>query len=145
MNSCKGKKISSVKVLLLKSSDSFFKNHYSSSPLALLTGFLGSEGEAIIEKNGHIKIFVDPRYHLLVDKQVFPDIEIYKMGFGETFFDAFKKNYKKNTIFYVEENISLKEYLKLGEYFDLRKYELSEKYSKNLDFNKKEKIFKIDD
>ena len=39
-------------ILLLKSSDLHFKNHYSSSPLALITGFLGSAGEAIIEKSG---------------------------------------------------------------------------------------------
>ncbi|MBR5303878.1 MAG: aminopeptidase P family protein [Candidatus Gastranaerophilales bacterium] len=130
-------------ILLLKSSDAFFKNHYSTSPVSLLTGFMGSEGEAIIDKNGHIKIFVDPRYHLLVDKQVFPEIEIYKMQLGETFFDALKKCYKKNTILHVEENILLVEYLKFDEYFDLRKYELPKRYSQNKDFNNKEKIFKI--
>lgn len=128
-------------ILLLKSNDTFFKNHYSTSPLAVLTGFLGSEGEGVIDKNGHIKIFVDPRYHLLVDMQVFPEIEVYKMELGETFIDAFKKSYKKNTILHVEENISLRQYLKLNEYFDLRKYGLPEKYGKNLDFNKKEKIY----
>ena len=46
-------------ILLLKSQDLYFKNHYSSSPLTALTGFLGSEGEAIIDKDGKIKIFVD--------------------------------------------------------------------------------------
>ena len=130
-------------VLLLKSCDSFFKCHYSSSPLAILTGFLGTEGEAIIDKNGKIKIFVDTRYHLLVDKQVYDDVEIYKMKLGETFFEAFKKSYKKNTVLYVVDDISLNEYLKYSDYFDLRKYTLPKKYSKNLDFNKKEKIFKI--
>ena len=130
-------------VLLLKSCDSFFKCHYSSSPLAVLTGFLGTEGEAIIDKNGKIKIFVDTRYHLLVDKQVYDDVEIYKMKLGETFFEAFKKSYKKNTVLYVVDDISLNEYLKYSDYFDLRKYTLPKKYSKNLDFNKKEKIFKI--
>ena len=132
-------------LLLLKSSDSFFKNHYSSSPLAILTGFLGSEGEAIIDKNGNIKIFVDPRYHLLVDKQIFPDVQVYKMQLNETFFEAFKNNYKKNTILYVEENISLKRYLELDEYFELRKYSLPEKYLNNVEYNTKEKIFQIDD
>lgn len=131
-------------ILLLKSCDTFFKNHYSSSPLAILTGFAGSEGEAIIDKNGNIKIFVDTRYHLLVDKQVFPDIEVYKMDFGETFFDALKKCYKKNTVLHVEENISLKTYLKFDTYFDLRKYKLKKSYLKNSDFNSSEKIFKID-
>ena len=99
-------------ILLLKSTDSYYKNHYSTSPLAVLTGFLGTEGEAIIDKSGKIKIFVDTRYHLLVDKQVFPDIEIYKMSLGETFFEAFKKCFKKNTILYLPNDISLKDYLK---------------------------------
>lgn len=132
-------------ILLLKSFDSYFKNHYSSSPLANLTGFLGTAGEAIIDKAGKIKIFVDTRYHLLVDKQVFEDVEIYKMELGESFFEAFKKCFKKNTILHVEENISLKTYLKLDSYFDLRKYELNKKYLKNLDFKEHEPIFKIED
>ena len=102
-------------ILLLKSCDAYFKNHYTSSPLAVLTGFLGSEGEAIIDKNGKIKIFVDTRYHLLVEKQVFEDIEIYKMSLGETFFEAFKKSYKKGTVFHLPEDISLKTYLKYDE------------------------------
>ena len=109
-------------LLLLKSSDVYFKNHYSSSPLAVLTGFLGSEGEAIIDKKGKIKIFVDTRYHLLVDKQVFNDVEVYKMPLGETFFEAIKKSYKKHTVLHVCEDISLNTYLKYDEYFDLRKY-----------------------
>ena len=131
-------------ILLLKSFDVYFKNHYSSSPLAVLTGFLGSEGEAIIDKNGKIKIFVDTRYHLLVEKQVFEDVEIYKMPLGETFFEAFKKNYKKNTLMYVPQDISLKTYLKYDEYFDLRKYELKKSFIKNIDFNSKAHIFKVD-
>ena len=132
-------------ILLLKSSDTFYKNHYSSSPLATLTGFLGSCGEAVIDKTGKIKIFVDTRYHLLVDKQVFKDIEIYKMELDESFFDAFKKCYKKNTVLYVSDDISLKDYLKYDSYFDLRKYELKKEYSKNKDYNKNAKIFKISD
>jgi len=132
-------------ILLLKSFDSFFKNHYSTSPLAVTTGFLGSEGEAIIDKNGKIRIFVDTRYHLLVDKQVYNDVEIYKMDFGETFFESFKKSYAKGTILHVCEDISLKTYLELGEYFDLRKYELKKQFLKNADYDKKAKIYKLSD
>lgn len=131
-------------ILLLKSADTFFKNHYSTSPLAILTGFLGSEGEAIIDKNGKITLFVDPRYHLLVDMQVFDDINIIKMPLGETFLEAIKKIYKKNTIMYVFEDIPLKTYLKYDNYFDLRKYYLKQSYLKNNDFNKKAPIFKVD-
>ena len=43
-----------MREILLKSNDTFFKNHYSTSPLAVLTGFLGSEGEGVIDKNGYI-------------------------------------------------------------------------------------------
>ena len=85
-------------VLLLKSSDSFFKNHYSTSPLAKITGFLGTEGEAILEKSGKIRLFVDTRYHIQADRQVFKGVEVYKMALGESFQDAFQKIYKKNTI-----------------------------------------------
>jgi len=131
-------------ILLLKSSDSFFKNHYSNSPLAVLTGFLGSEGEAIIEKSGKITIFVDTRYHLLVDKQVFKDIEIYKMELQESFFEAFQKTYKKNTVFHIPSDIDLITYLKYDQYFDLRKYDLKKEFSKNQDYNQNAKIFKID-
>ncbi|MBQ4646274.1 MAG: aminopeptidase P family protein [Candidatus Gastranaerophilales bacterium] len=130
-------------ILLLKSCDTYFKSHYSSSPLSVLTGFLGSEGEAIIDKNGKITIFVDSRYHILVDKQVFEDVQIYKLEFGESFFDALKKLYKKNTIFYVYDDISLKTYMEFDEYFDLRKYELNKNFASNSDFNKKEQIFKV--
>ena len=132
-------------ILLLKSCDSFFKNHYSSSPLVLLTGFKGSEGEAIIDKNGKIKIFVDTRYHILVDKQVFDDVEIYKMELGETFFDAFKKSYKKNTVLHLPSDISLQTYLKYDEYFDLRKYKLKKSFQKNSDFRKNQLVFKVDE
>lgn len=130
-------------ILLLKSCDSFFKNHYSSSPLAILTGFLGSEGEAVIDKSGKITLFVDPRYHLLVDMQAFEDINIIKMPLGETFFNSMKKIYKKNTVMYVPDDIFLKTYLKYNDYFDLRKYQLKKSYLKNDDFNRNAQIFKV--
>lgn len=132
-------------ILLLKSYDTFFNSAYCSSPLAIMTGFLGSEGEAIVDKNGKITIFVDTRYHILVDKQVYQDVEVYKMKLGESFFDAIKEKYPKNTILHVYDDILLKEYLKYSEYFDLRKYELKKSYSKNKDFNKDSKIYKISD
>ncbi len=136
-------------VLLLKSSDSFFNNHYKSSPLNLLTGFSGTAGEAVIDKNGKITVFVDTRYHLLVEKQVIKEaskekeieIEIYKIPMGENFVESFLKVYKKNTVFYTPNDIKLEFYLKLDKYFDLRTYKLDEKFLKNDDYNKKEKLF----
>ncbi len=130
-------------VLLLKSKDSYFKSHYIGSPLNVLTNFSGTEGEAIIEKNGKITIFVDTRYHILVEKQAFKNVSIYKMNLGETFLDAFKKKYKKNTIMHVPSDISLNEYWNLDKYFDLRKYNLDEKYVKNLELNNKAKLFLV--
>ncbi len=131
-------------ILLLKSKDSYFKSHYIGSPLNVLTNFSGTEGEAIIDKTGKITIFVDTRYHILVEKQVFKDVSIYKMELGETFFDAFKKKYKKNTIMHVPSDISLNEYWKLDKYFDLRKYTPENKFVKNLDLDKKAKLFLVD-
>ncbi len=127
--------------LLLKSKDGFFKNHYIKSPLNVLTNFSGTEGEAIIDCRGKIRLFVDTRYHILVDKQAFSDIEVYKMDFSEWFFGAFQKFYKKNSILYVYDDISLYEYMELDKYFDLRRYSLKKEFLKNDDFNKKAQIF----
>ena len=53
-----------MKFKLLKSKDDFSYEHYSSSPLSKETGFIGTAGEGIKDKNGHITLFVDPRYHI---------------------------------------------------------------------------------
>lgn len=131
-------------ILLLKSKDSYFKSHYIGSMLNTLTNFSGTEGEAILEKNGKITIFVDTRYHILVEKQVFKDISIYKMGLGESFINAFEKKYKKNTIMHVPSDILLNEYKALDKYFDLRKYTPKEKHVKNLELDEKAKLFLVD-
>ncbi len=130
-------------ILLLKSSDTFFKVHYDNSPLNVLTNFQGSAGEGIIDKDGNIKIFVDSRYHILVEKQVFDDIETVKIPFGESFFDCLKKMYKKGTILYLEDEIPLKTYFNYDKYFDLRTYHLKKSYLKNKDFNKNSAPYKI--
>ena len=131
-------------ILLLKSKDSYFKSHYIGSMLNTLTNFSGTEGEAILEKNGKITIFVDTRYHILVEKQVFKDISIYKMGLGESFINTFEKKYKKNTIMHVPSDILLNEYKALDKYFDLRKYTPKEKHVKNLELDEKAKLFLVD-
>ena len=69
-------------LLLLKSEDSYFKNHYTFSPLNILTGFSGTDGDAVMDKSGKITLFVDTRYHILAEKQVFSNIEIYKALIG---------------------------------------------------------------
>ncbi|MBQ8475682.1 aminopeptidase P family protein [bacterium] len=131
-------------VLLLKSSDSFFKCHYKGSPLHTLTNFQGSAGEAIINKIGEITLFVDTRYHILVDKQAYKDINIYKMEMGETFLDALKKTYKEGKTLYIPNDIMLDEFLKLDKYFNLKTYKPKKSYIKNLDYNKNERPFLVD-
>ncbi len=130
--------------LLLKSTDSFFNTHYKGSPFNVLTNFIGTAGEAVVSKNGKVKIFVDSRYHLLVEKQVYADVEICKMPFGESFFDVLKKDYPKNTVMYVYSDIKLSDYLKFDKYFDLRTYKLPEKFAMNFDLKKNSRIFKAD-
>ena len=131
-------------VLLLKSSDSFFKCHYTGSPLNALTNFQGSAGEAVINNVGEITLFVDTRYHLLVDKQAYKDIKIYKMEFKETFFDALKKVYPEGKTLYISTDIMLEEFLKLDKYFNLKTYTLKKAFTKNLDLNKDERPFIVD-
>ncbi len=130
--------------LLLKSVDSYFNTPFKGSPLNILTNFSGSCGEAIMDKTGKIKIFVDSRYHILVEKQVFQDIEIYKMPLGETFFEAFKKNYPQNSILHIPIDVKLSDYLMFDKYFDLRTYKIPEKYIKNYDLIKKAPVFLAD-
>ena len=125
-------------ILLLKSEDSFFKNHYTGSPLNILTGFAGSAGEAVIDKNSKITLYVDPRYHLLVDKQIYKDINVVKMPLGQSFFDVLKKTYKKNTVLYVPSDISLELSIKLSKHFDIKTY-MAE--SENKDYNPNSPIY----
>ena len=132
-------------ILLLKSKDEFFKTHYQGSPLNILTNFSGSTAEAILDKNGEITIFVDTRYHILVDKQVYKNIKVCKMPLGETFIEAFRKKYKKNTTLYVDNTLSLNEYYRLDKHFNLKIYTINPKQDKNLDFNNKEKIFLVNE
>ena len=131
-------------ILLLKSKDNFLNSHYVGSMLNVFTNFSGSAGEAILDSNGKIQLFVDPRYHLMSEKQVFSNIEICKMELGETFFDSFKKKYKKNTKFYVPDDILLKDYLELDNYFELRTYKTSKSDFKNFNLKSNKKPYLID-
>ena len=130
-------------ILLLKSTDEFYKCHYTGSPLNILTGFSGTAGEALIDSKGNITLFVDTRYHILADKQAYKDIKIVKMPLSETFFDAFKKNYKKGTKLFVYDDILLSDYLNYDSYFDLRKYKLSKNFTKNLDIDESKPLFEV--
>ncbi len=130
-------------ILLLKSTDEFYKCHYTGSPLNILTGFSGTAGEALIDSDGNITLFVDTRYHILADKQAYKDIKIVKMPLSETFFEAFKKNYKKGTKLFVYDDILLSDYLNYDSYFDLRKYKLNKNFTKNLDIDESKPLFEV--
>lgn len=130
-------------ILLLKSTDEFYKCHYTGSPLNILTGFSGTAGEALIDSDGNITLFVDTRYHILADKQAYKDIKIVKMPLSETFFEAFKKNYKKGTKLFVYDDILLSDYLNYDSYFDLRKYKLNKNFTKNLDIDESKSLFEV--
>lgn len=131
--------------LLLKSQDPFFKSHYSNSPLEVLTGFKGTAGEAIIDKNGKITIFVDSRYHILVEKQAYKDIKIYKIPMGLTFDTAIKNFLKKGTTLLVPKDIDYSFYCNFEEYFNLIRYDVLDKFNKNKDLNYKNKIYLVDE
>ncbi len=131
-------------ILLLKSSDNFFRTHYSGSPLNVLTNFQGTAGEAVINNEGEITLFVDTRYHILADKQKYDDVKLIKMNFGESFFEAIRRIYDEHTTLYIPSDIMLEDFLRLDKYFSLKTYTVKEMYTKNLDINKSEKIFQVD-
>lgn len=58
-----------MKFTLLKSKDDYSYEHYKTSPLSKLTGFIGTAGEAVQDEKGRITLFVDPRYHIQADIQ----------------------------------------------------------------------------
>ena len=136
--------LSENEILLLKSDDTFFKGHYSGSPLNVLTNFQGTAGEAVIDKEGKITLFVDTRYHILAQKQAFDDVKIEKMSFGESFIDAIKRVFCEHKTLYIPYDIMLEDFLKLDKCFSLKTYKPKEIYKKNLDINKNEKIFQVD-
>ncbi|MBR1616619.1 aminopeptidase P family protein, partial [bacterium] len=131
-------------VLLLKSQNSFYKTHYKGSPLNVITGFEGTAGEAVLEKSGKVTLFVDTRYHKLVDKQAFSDILIYKMPFGETYMQAFKKQFPKATKFYLPSDIKFLDYLAFEKHFEVELYKVEDVFLKNDDINSNSSIFKVD-
>ena len=53
-----------------------------------LTGFSGSTGEALLDKNGEINLFVDGRYHKQADNQANKDTNVVKLQLGETLLNS---------------------------------------------------------
>lgn len=92
------------KFVLLKSKDDYSYSHYPASPLSIMTGFVGTAGEGILDGEGHITLFVDPRYHIQADIQTKgKDVTVVKTDsqFGFVFY--LKNFLPKNSVLEVPE------------------------------------------
>lgn len=97
-------KLKNNEFLLLKSKDDYSFEHYKTSPLSKMTGFIGTAGEGIIDSNGHITLFVDPRYHIQADIQTKgKDVSVVKMNSQFGFIDYLKEFLNKDSVFYIPE------------------------------------------
>ena len=129
---------------LLKSADEYFSCHYKGSPLNLLTGFSGTAGEALIDKNGKITLFVDPRYHEQADFETAKrNVETVKLKQGEGFIKSIAKKVKSSPLYISSSSPVLffeklkKEGLNVSTYEDFKGFG----ENKNIDFKKE--IFKV--
>ena len=130
--------------VLLKSSDEYFNCHYKGSALNVLTGFSGTAGEALIDYEGNITIFVDPRYHEQADFETKgKNVEVVKLKQGEGFVKSIAKKVNKNELF-VSNSISLLFYKKLQqEGLKLSVYDDFKGVFENKNVNLKKEIFSV--
>ena len=99
--------------LLVNSTNEFLVeyNELEHNARYYLTGFSGSTGEALLDKNGKIYLFVDGRYHKQADDQAYKNVNVVKMQLGETLLSCLKEKIEKNTkIAIVASKISLNFY-----------------------------------
>ena len=129
---------------LLKSADEYFSSHYIGSPLNILTGFSGTTAEAIINHKGEITIFVDPRYHQQADLETKgKNIEVVKMGFGESFSNSIAKKLGGRELF-VNSSVGLLFCEKLKDAgVKIIPYEDFCEFGQNKNINLKSKIFSL--
>ncbi len=85
--------------LLVNSTNEFLVeyNELEQNARYYLTGFSGSTGEALLDKNGEIYLFVDGRYHTQADKQAYKNVNVIKMQLGETLLSCLKEKLKNNS------------------------------------------------
>ncbi len=114
---------------LLNSCDEFSREHGEQTELAKITGFTGTEGEALLDKNGKITLFVDPRYHIAASNLAGENLSVYKVQMGEKLTDAFSSAIPKKAKILINENIGLTRFLKYTSYF--KNYEIIECEEKN--------------
>ena len=103
--------------IMLNSINEFSMSHNENTELARLTGFLGSAGEALVDKNGKIYLFVDPRYHITAKNLEKKGLEAILLDMGEGYLDGFKKVADKNSKILIPTTISHLKFLKYQEYF----------------------------
>ncbi len=103
--------------ILLNSCDEFSREHDFGTELAKITGFTGTEGEALLDKNGKITLYVDPRYHIAAENLANENLSVYKVQMGEKLTDAFRASVPRNAIILINENIGLARFLRYTKYF----------------------------
>lgn len=118
--------------VLLDSCDEFSREHGTNTELAKITDFTGTEGEALLDKNGKITLFVDPRYHIAAGNLANENLSVYKVKMGEKLADAFSATIPKKAKVLINENIGLARFSKYTKCF--KNYEIAE--------NKEKKIYK---
>ncbi len=88
--------------ILLKSKDDLTLEHNKNTPLFKMTGFSGTAGEAIIDKNGNITLFVDPRYHIQADNETKDkNINVKKLNMETSLTDALKEILEPGSTLYM--------------------------------------------
>ena len=106
--------------VLLDSCDEFSREHGTNTELAKITGFTGTEGEALLDKNGKITLFVDPRYHIAAGNLANENLSVYKVKMGEKLADAFSATIPKKVKVLINENIGLARFSKYTKCFKVK-------------------------
>ena len=73
-----------IDYLLVNSTNEYLVEYSDLSENArhTLTGFTGSVGDALVTKE-HIYLFVDGRYHIQAEQEIFPHITLVKLQLGQ--------------------------------------------------------------
>lgn len=140
-----------IDYLLVNSTNKYLTEYSDLSENAryTLTGFSGSTGDALVTKN-NIYLFVDGRYHIQADNEVYPGITVVKLELGQKQDEEIKKIIDKNKVLgIVAAKVSQKRLEGFGEYKvklleidPINNYTLKHSSSYQKAFTPKEGIFK---
>ncbi len=88
--------------VLLKSKDDLTFEHNKNTPLYKMTGFSGTAGEALVDKNNQITLFVDPRYHIQADNETKnKNINVVKMDMKTNLVKALSQTLKSGDTLFI--------------------------------------------